>query len=76
LREIIAAENSMANDKGPNIKKKQKCKVRVISTISRRYHFRFAKFRSIAFHSVSKYILSFAVLELRAAVVIKSRRAA
>jgi hypothetical protein len=26
LREIIAAEDSMANDKGPNIKKKQKCK--------------------------------------------------
>jgi len=26
VREIIAAENSMANDKGPNIKKKQKCK--------------------------------------------------
>ena len=43
----------MANEKGPNIKKKQKCKVYVNLTISMTSHTRLPNFVLMAFHVVS-----------------------
>ena len=42
----------MANEKGPNIKKKQKCKKQSNPTMPTAYHTPFTNFIPIAFHGV------------------------
>jgi len=53
VREHPRREIIMANEKGPNIKKKQKCKVHCYSMNSTIYQTPFTNFVLMLFHAVS-----------------------